>query len=90
MNDIEKLRASLLVNCAILQAIIEEWPADTAASLEANISSKLEQFTVRSLNSTMPEAFVEAQRESALAWASLVDSGAVSSRTRQSGATPRQ
>lgn len=73
-DEIERLRACLIVNGAIIQAILEELPISILESLTANIAFKLEQFTVRSIYSTMPEAFVEAQRESANAWVSHAQS----------------
>ena len=67
-DDIERLRASLIVLQALQQAMLEELPPDILKSIERNISFKFEHFTVRTINSTMPELFVKAQKSAAEAW----------------------
>lgn len=66
--DIEKLRAALIVDAAVLQSLIECLPQTLRLAVCADVVSKMEQFSVRTLNSTMPEAFASAQQERANAW----------------------
>lgn len=71
-SEIERLRASVIVDAAVLQAIIEGLPPSQRSAVCADIVGKLEQFTVRTLNSTMPESFSAAQQERAAAWKAFV------------------
>ncbi|WP_428414419.1 hypothetical protein [Methylibium sp.] len=71
-SEIERLRAALIVDRAVIQSMLDAWPAANLPLLAANVEGKLEQFTVRSLNSTMPEAFFAAQQEHAEAWLSVL------------------
>lgn len=67
-KDIETLRAACIVDRAVIQAMLECLAPPVQAQVFMNMRSKLEQFTVRTLNAPMPEAFVEGQRASAKAW----------------------
>ena len=68
--EVERLRASVIVNGALIQALLEELPLPILEAIGKNIEFKFEHFTVRTINSTMPESFVEAQKSSANAWLS--------------------
>jgi hypothetical protein len=70
--EIERLRASVIVNGALIQALLEELPLTVLEAIGKNIEFKFEHFTVRTINSTMPESFLEAQKSSANAWLSQV------------------
>jgi hypothetical protein len=83
-DEIEKLRACITVDRAIIQAMLEELPVSILEALNANITFKLEHFTVRTIYSTMPEAFVEAQRDSANAWISTLQVTLAKRRPQQS------
>lgn len=66
--EIERLRAMRTVDRKVMEAIIETMIPPQKLLLWSAAQRGLEAFTVRALNSSMPEAFVSAQNESAAAW----------------------
>lgn len=74
--EIERLRAIAIVSGTVVQAVIERMPQDWRMQLAADLRGKLEHFTVRTLNSSMPEDFVTAQSRHAAAWIAVAEEAA--------------
>lgn len=79
-DEIERLRAAAIVDRAVIQAVIESLPAEQRVAVAVKAHQALERFTARTLASTMPEPFAQAQQASAEAWIQVVQSLAIAAR----------
>jgi hypothetical protein len=72
-KEIELLRACVIVDRVLFQAVPEELPVGVLEAIKRNVAVKFEAFTVRTINSPMPEPFVDAQKANATAWSETLD-----------------
>jgi len=71
-DEIERLRAAVIVDSVLLESMLESMPRAMQTDFAQRVRFKLEHFTARTLNSSMPEAFAAAQSTAAEAWLTVL------------------